>query len=81
MAQLAVADAGWLVHAVTGLQPHPALAFVVKLDPAPQHIDQLETGPVQVRLAAEVTAGTARITCATTPPSVAAWLPRSRYST
>ena len=53
VAQLAVTDARRLVHAVAGDQPHNTLAFVLELDPTLEHVDQLELGAVQVRLAAE----------------------------
>jgi len=51
VAQLAVADAGRLVHAGAGPQAHDALAFVLALDPALEDVDELELGLVQVRLA------------------------------
>ena len=51
MAQLGVADAGWLMHAGAGFQKDVADAFVVELDPALQHVHQLEGHVVMVALA------------------------------
>src|SRR5512140_1251777 len=57
MPQFPVADAGRLVGAGTGLEQHFALAFVVELDPALQHIDQLKLGLVPVGPRDEFAAG------------------------
>ena len=38
------------MHARARFQPHDALAFILKLDPAFQNVDQLKRGVVQVRL-------------------------------
>ncbi len=54
MPQLAVANAGRLVHARTGLKAHHALTPVSELDPTLQDVDELELGLVQVRLAGKV---------------------------
>jgi hypothetical protein len=43
-----VQDAGRLVHAVAGTQQELALALVPELDPALEHIDELEVEPVQM---------------------------------
>lgn len=46
-------DARRLVHAVTCNQLQDTLAFVLELDQALEHVNQLELGAVQVRPAAE----------------------------
>jgi hypothetical protein len=55
--QHSVADARRPVHARPGLQAHAPLAFVLKLDPALEHVDELEPGAIQMRLARKLGAG------------------------
>ena len=55
--ELAMADVGRLVHAGSSLQTHHALAFVLELDPALEHIDELKARLVKVRLARKLLAG------------------------
>lgn len=50
MPQLAVANAGWLVDARSGLQADNALTFIFEFDPALQNIDQLKFCLVKVWL-------------------------------
>lgn len=54
---LTVANIRRLMDARSGFEPHSALAFVVELDPALEHVDQLKAGLVKVGLARELGAG------------------------
>jgi hypothetical protein len=51
MAKFAVADTGWLVHTGSRFEADDALACIFDFDPALEDLDQLELGPVQMRLA------------------------------
>lgn len=48
--QLAMANAGWLMDARSGLKANNALTFVFEFNPALQNIDELKLCLVKVRL-------------------------------
>ena len=50
MSDLAMTNLRGLMHARPRFEPNAALTFIFELDPAFEHIDQLEGGVVNVRL-------------------------------
>src|SRR5512139_377125 len=52
--ELTMADARRLVHAGSGFEADASLPFVLELDPALEHVDELELGAMQVGLAGEL---------------------------